>query len=230
MDPAAASFARLDRFAELVQGEPTATPLDEAVLTISAVLRSSVDVDEAVTVLDQLAADCPSPTFEGLRRYLFEHLAFQGDDEDYDDPRNSFLDLVLARRAGLPILLAVVMIEVGRRVGVPVVGIGMPLHFLVRDGNDPDGFVDPFTGVAFDAAGAQNLFDSLSQGRVPWNDRHLRPIPARHVVIRVLTNLRTSYEHRHDDVRLALVARLRASVPELHQEAETAVRLNAVFN
>ena len=68
--------------------------------------------------LDELAAGCAEPTFDGLRRHLFDELGFAGDAEHYDDPRNSFLDVVLERRRGLPILLATVMIEVGRRAGV----------------------------------------------------------------------------------------------------------------
>ena len=59
----------------------------------------SADVDGALDALDELAAACPAPTFEGLRRHLFDELGFAGDAEHYDDPRNSFLDVVLARAA-----------------------------------------------------------------------------------------------------------------------------------
>jgi len=230
MDPAEAVTAGVRRFAELVRGDPRSTPLDRAALAIATVLRSTADADEAMTMLDVIAAECPTPTFEGLRRHLYDDLGFGGDAERYDDPRNSFLDLVLARRRGLPILLATVMMEVGRRIGVPVIGVNMPLHFLVRAGDDADRYVDPFSGRALDAGGSQALLAEVSGGSVPWHDRHLQPVPSRLIVVRMLTNLQGGYQRRHDAVRLALVAQLRATVPELVQETPAAIRLGAVFN
>jgi regulator of sirC expression with transglutaminase-like and TPR domain len=230
MDAGGEQFARLARFAELVDGDAAAVPLDQAALVLAAVLRSR-PTDAALPLLDELAAGCPDPTFAGLRRYVYDDLGFGGDRRDYDEPRNSFLDVVLERRRGLPILLATVMIEIGRRAGVPVVGIGMPLHFLVRAADDVDAFVDPFTGEALDRAGARRLFDALAGGGLPWDDRHLAPVPARAIVLRVLTNLRVSYERRADRIGVALVARMRAAIPELGGAAlAEAVRLGGVFN
>ncbi|MBA3605571.1 MAG: hypothetical protein H0W46_06285 [Acidimicrobiia bacterium] len=230
MDPADAVSAEVRRFAGFVSGDPAATPLDRSALSVASVLRSSVDADDALTMLDMIAAECPTPTFAGLRRHLYDDLGFHGDATHYHDPRNSFLDLVLARRTGLPILLAVVVMEVGRRIGVPVVGVNMPLHFLVRAGDDAEAFLDPFTGQALDAGGAQALLERVSAGSVPWTDRHLRPVPARLIVVRMLSNLQAGYQRRHDAVRGALVARLRATIPELAEESATAIRLGAVFN
>ena len=229
MDPGAEQFALLDRFAALVVGDPGRVPLDRAALAMSAVLRGRTP-EGALDTLDDVAAGCGERTFEGLRHYLFDELGFGGDAEHYDDPRNSFLDVVLTRRRGLPILLATVMIEVGRRRGIPVVGVGMPMHFLVRSADDPDVFADPFTGAALDRRGARARFDALSAGRLPWEDRHLEPTVTRLIVVRMLTNLRASYERRRDVVHLALVARMRASIPELRAEEGDAVRLSAVFN
>ena len=70
------------------------------------------------------------------------------------------------------------MIEVGRRVGIAVVGVGMPMHFLVRGAVDDDVFADPFTGVALDRRGAGRRFETMSAGRLPWEDRHLEPTAA----------------------------------------------------
>lgn len=229
MDAGGEQFARLDHFAALVAENAAGVPLDLAALAIAGVLRSR-DPEATLATLDELAAGCPEPTFEGLRRHLYDELDFRGPTGEYDDPRHSMLDLVVAHRRGLPILLATVMIEVGRRVGVPVVGIGMPMHFLVRSAGDPDAFVDPVTGDAFDRAGARRRFEAMTAGRVPWDDRHLAPTGSRLIVVRMLTNLRASYERRHDPVHLALVARMRASMVELQAEAGDAVRLSAVFN
>ena len=229
MEAGGEQFARLDHFAALVAENAAGVPLDLAALAIAGVLRSR-DPEATLATLDELAAGCPEPTFEGLRRHLYDELDFRGPTGEYDDPRHSMLDLVVAHRRGLPILLATVMIEVGRRVGVPVVGIGMPMHFLVRSAGDPDAFVDPVTGEPFDRAGARRRFEAMTAGRMPWDDRHLAPTGSRLIVVRMLTNLRASYERRHDPVHLALVARMRASMVELQAEAGDAVRLSAVFN
>jgi regulator of sirC expression with transglutaminase-like and TPR domain len=181
--------------------------------------------------LDALAAGCSERTLEGVRGHLFDELGFAGDRNDYDAPRNSLLDVVLARRQGLPILLATVLIEVGRRAGVPVVGVGMPMHFLVRGADEPDCFVDPFSGEALDRERVRHRFESMSGGRIPWDDRHLATTPPRLMVVRMLANLRASYERRQDRVGVALVARMLAAIPETGPAAAIeAVRLGAVFN
>lgn len=227
MDGGGDSFARLHEFAACVAGAPDDTPLDEAALLIASVLRRDVDVDEALTTLDLIAAECPSPTFEGVRRHLFDTLGF-GRVAPRGDPSDSFLDVVLARRCGLPILQATVIMEVSRRIGVTVHGVNLPLHFMVRDGGDV--FADPASGEILDADGVRARFETLAQGQLAWSERHLRPVPARHIVIRMLTNLQAAYQQRRDPVRLALVARLRSTIPELAQEASAAARLGAVFN
>jgi regulator of sirC expression with transglutaminase-like and TPR domain len=230
MEPGADAWGRLARFAELVQGDPRLVPIDSASLALAAVLRTDTDVPSALSALDRLAVECPDATFDGMRRYLFEDLAFRGDREHYDDPRNSFLDVVLSRHSGLPILLATVMMEVGRRADVPVVGIGMPMHFLVRCGRDADRFADPFTGDALDAAGVRQTFETIAEGRLRWDDRYLEPVVARAIVSRMLANLYASYRRRRDPLRLALVARMRTAIPELKAEARAAAQLSAILN
>jgi regulator of sirC expression with transglutaminase-like and TPR domain len=222
--------ARLARFAELVGGDPHAVPVDRAALALASVLRPGTDLAGALDTLDRLAGECPDSTFEGLRHYLFHDVGFRGNREQYDDPRNSFLDLVLAGRTGLPILLATVMIEVGRRAGVPVVGIGMPMHFLVRAGDDAERLADPFTGQPLGPADARRMLDVLSRGRLRWDDRYLEPVASRAIVTRILANLHAAYRRRHDPVRLALVARMRVAIPELRAEVASAARLGAIFN
>ncbi len=222
--------ARLDRFADLVDRDPALVPLDRAALAIAGVLSGATDDAGALTALDELAAGVSERTFAGLRRHLYDDVGFTGDARDYDDPTNSFLDVVLRRRRGLPILLATVMMEVGRRVGVGVLGIGMPMHFLVGDPKDPQALVDPFTGAPLDPAGARARFVELSGGRLAWDEHHLDPIPAGAVVVRMLSNLQASYARRNDPGRRAMVAMMRWRVPELAAEVAAAPRVLAPFN
>jgi regulator of sirC expression with transglutaminase-like and TPR domain len=230
MDPGGQQFARLADFARLVEGDADAVPLGAAALAMAAVLRSR-DTHTTLESFDDLAASCPTRSFEGVRAHLYDHLGFAGDADDYDNPRNSFLDVVVERRRGLPIALATLFVEVAGRAGVGAVGVSMPMHFLVRAANDADAFVDPFTGQALDRLGARRRFETLANGRLRWDDRHLTPTPARLVVVRMLANLKSSYERRADRVGLAQIALMRAAIPELAPTAAAeAVRLAAVLN
>ena len=229
MDPGGEPFARLAYFADLMQGDADAVPLGAAALAMSAVLQGR-STFAANAVLDELAAGCAVGTFEGVRRHLYDDVGFDGDTEQYDHPRNSFLDVVLERKRGIPISLAAVFIEVAARVGVRAFGIGMPLHFLVRAPDD-EAFLDPFTGATLDRVGARRRFESLAAGAIRWDERHLDPTPNRLVVARMLANLASSYDRRADRVGRGLVALMRASIPELAPAATAeAVRLGAVLN
>ena len=124
------------------------------------------------------------------------------------------------------------MIEVGRRVGVKLVGVGMPAHFLVRSADDDTTFFDPFDGGRqLDRDDARALFETITRGQAPWSDSHLDPTPSRAIVIRMLNNLKSVFARRSDEVRFALVMQLRAHVSELAVlEADEFASANAIFN
>jgi regulator of sirC expression with transglutaminase-like and TPR domain len=182
-----------DRFAELVRGPEAACRLDLGALLIAAHAHRDLDIDEQLARLDELAERVPEPTLDSLTRQLFQELGFQGDVEDYANPRNSLLDSVLDRRLGIPITLSVVVLEVARRLAIPLEGVGMPGHFLVRDRVDPDVFVDPFWRVQLDRAGCEKLFRALHGPKAKLEDRFLEPVDRRATLARMLTNLRRSF-------------------------------------
>lgn len=228
MEPGADPYGPLQDFRRVVAGDAGVVRLDLAALAIAAALHPDVDAAGTLATLDALAVGIDD--LDDLRRSLYGGHGFSGSCPPVDDPSLSLLHLVLARRTGLPILLGAVVIEVGRRAGVPVVGVNLPLHFFLADGRRPDVYIDPCTGDTMDAAGVRAFLDRFARGRVPWTDRHLRPVPSRHIVIRMLTNLQAVYQRRQDPVRLAVVGSLRATIPELAQEQPAATRLGAVFN
>lgn len=175
------------RFAELLR-EPT-VPLARAALCIAQCARPDADVDGALAELDRLAAGVTAGDLAGLVDALFVDAGFCGDREHYDDPRNSMLDSVLLRRRGIPITLAVVMIEVGARCGVDLLPIGMPGHFIVRAANDPAVFCDPFRGELLDEAGCARIFAAMFGSQRALRAAELRPVPATAVLARMLNNL-----------------------------------------
>ena len=204
------------RFAAIVAGDPYAVPLDLATAEIAAALRPQVEPSSVLAGLDELAAACAEDTAEGIARFLFGEDGFRGNQASYYDWRNSCLDQVLERRRGIPITLSIVFIEVARRRGVALHGVGMPAHFLVGVTGSPGRFFDPFHGPGeLDADGAKALLRRVTDGGIEWHDGYLAPIANRHVVIRVLNNLRSIFAGEEDELRLAVVSRLRAAVPEL---------------
>lgn len=194
---------------------PEATmPLDEAALLVAAAVRPDLDVAAEQGRLDELAAAVWAPTLDAVRKCLFVELGFAGDAEDYYDPRNSCLDQVVERRLGIPITLSVLLLEVSRRVGVPLAGVSMPGHFLLRDELDPDVFVDPFAGGAvLDAAGCEARFRDLHGPGAAFDPAFLRPVGARAIVARMLANLDPIATARGDRQLLERVVRLRTLVP-----------------
>jgi regulator of sirC expression with transglutaminase-like and TPR domain len=218
------------RFAQVMNA--TDIHLDQACLAMSSAIQRPFDELEWLAALDLLAAECPTPTADGVASYLFGDLGFRGNTGAYYDWRNSCLDRVIDTRVGIPISLSVLMIEVARRVGVRLVGVGMPAHFLVRTVDGPERFFDPFAaGAELDATGARELFRTITREQVDWQDSFLEPTLAQPIVVRMLNNLRAIFQGRSDEMRLGIVMQLRAQVPQLavaeHDEIEWST---AVFN
>jgi regulator of sirC expression with transglutaminase-like and TPR domain len=204
-----------ERFAALVGGDSKDFALDEAALLIAR--HAHPDLDEAVPLaeLDRLAATVHADTADAVASALFHEGGLTGNTVDYADPRNSYLDDVLARRLGIPITLSVVMVEVGRRRGVALAGVGMPGHFLVRTTAGEPTWYDPFHGGrALDEAGCRDVFEQVIGRRAAFSPEMLAPVPARAIVTRMLANLEQTFVQR-DPASLPWVVRLRLLVPGL---------------
>lgn len=217
------------RFAALVGGPPDEVALDEAALLIAAHARPELDLDAERVRLEVLAAGVRESSVEALRDHLVEELGFGGDTDTYHDPRNSLLPDVLDRRRGIPLTLAIVAIEVGRRCGVPFEGIGMPGHFLLQPADDPDHFLDLFSGGALlDRSQCRAVFERL-HARARWDDGFLDPVGPMAMVSRMLTNLVEAYRRAGDHRGLSWAVGLRVQLPEAtaHDRRELALLLGA---
>ena len=159
------------------------------------------------------AADLGMPLPERLAmldRQLFEVEGFRGNRDDYFDPRNSFLNDVIERRTGIPITLSVVYLEVGWRLGLPLVPVSFPAHFLVASTGAKRVFIDPFD------RGARVAPDDLVTRLAPiaggreqarrFLPRATSPVSRREVAMRILRNLRQIYAERQDLDRLLVVS------------------------
>jgi len=191
----------------------TEPALDELALAMAAELKE-VDSDAALAELDQLAGELGAPTgepedeVEALSDLLGRRHGFAGEREDYDHPDNSMLDLVLERRRGLPILLSVVYVEVARRRGIALQGVGLPGHYVAGHfGQDPPLLLDPF-------GGGSPLEVAAPLGLRPWGPHE--------TAVRMLNNLVGSYLRRADLARAIRAAELRLDLPLAEREAAEA--------
>jgi regulator of sirC expression with transglutaminase-like and TPR domain len=207
----------LAAFVELMGGPLPQVQLDRACLLVAAVLcPGEVDIDRELTRLDDLAAGVAAPSLEAVIRHLFVAEGFTGDRNHYYDVTNSLLPSVLDRRRGIPITLSILMIEVARRGGVHLVGIGLPGHFLVGDPSDADRFVDPFSGgVLLDREACRRLFEHLHRAEMPFVDSYLDPVGPMAIMARVLANLKQTTAARGERHQLVRVLRMRSAIPRI---------------
>ncbi|WP_334141770.1 SirB1 family protein [Rhabdothermincola sp.] len=219
-----------EQFADLLDGPEDAVPLDRAALLIAAHAYPGLDVEAELATIDCIAEGCFAPTLDALVRYLFVDLAFRGNRTAYHDPRNSYLNEVIRRRRGIPITLSVLAMAVGRRLAVPLAGVGMPGHFLLRDRVDPSVFVDPFAAGAFlDRAGCERVFRAVHGQDAVFDEAYLAPVGPFAILARMLANLRVVFATAVDHTGLAWVLRLRSLVPgvPIEERAELAAVLAA---
>ena len=193
-------------------------PLDRVLATIAELAPDPPAVDDMLGALDALAGlvvqrTTESRSAEHLLAEVFGSLGFAGDRTGYHRPESSYLHRVLERRRGIPLSLAVVTVEIGRRVGVQLDVVGMPGHVLVCERPSTERWFDPFDGgreLALDDCRA--LF-----GRFHPVDRFERslldPIDARQVASRALANLKVAHRNTGDRSGLIEVATVAAALP-----------------
>ena len=191
-----------ERFRELA--EAPEIDLFEGALLVSSLVDPDEDLDAARHAVAALAGrvrerrDAGEAGLDALRGVLFTEEGFAGDTESYDQPTNSSVARVLARRCGMPITLSIVAIEVARLAGLRLTGIGLPGHFVVGGPDLPEGqYLDPFdAGALYDAGAIAGRLASIFGQPVAVGRNVLSPDPPRAILTRVLLNLRRSYERR----------------------------------
>jgi regulator of sirC expression with transglutaminase-like and TPR domain len=176
----------------------------EGALLIAALIDPAEDLAAARAKAAELAERVRErlawgePAVDSLRQVLFVEESFQGDQETYDEPHNSSVASVIARRCGMPITLSIVTVEVGRRAGIRLAGVGLPGHFVVSGADLPeDTYLDPFDGgVLRDRESVARRVSAVFGAPLALPDEIFAPDTERSVLARVLSNLRRSWERR----------------------------------
>ncbi len=178
--------------------------LIRASLAIARTEYPSLDIEAFASRVEGLARRVaallrdfdPQRALAAVNHVLFEEVNLRGNREDYYDPRNSFLNDVLDRGLGIPITLSILYMEVARRVGLALTGVGMPGHFLLKhyreDGTEM--LIDCFNrGDILDRQDCQNRLDEIYSGEMKLRPEFLHPISRRQILTRMLNNLKTVY-------------------------------------
>ncbi|HEY7679776.1 MAG TPA: transglutaminase-like domain-containing protein [Terriglobia bacterium] len=190
------------RLREVMRQPEERISLAEAALLIAAFEYTDLDPVRYIRRLDQMAgavaARVPERTdplgvISQINRFLFEEEGFRGNTQDYYDPRNSFLNDVLDRRTGIPIMLSTVYLEIAGRLQFPLVGVGMPGHFLVKHPH-LEILIDPFgRGRILTAEECEKRMKEVLGESVPFDASYLAGVSKLHTVTRMLNNLRNVY-------------------------------------
>jgi regulator of sirC expression with transglutaminase-like and TPR domain len=188
---------------DLVRGALYLPLIEYREVDVASVTKQLTRLGAIATARIEQLGSKPSPTsqVDTLNQLLFEDEGFRGNDTQYEDPRNSFLNDVVARRTGLPIALCVVYLDVARRAGVPVEGVNFPGHFLVRyrtSAHDPDHprdlVIDPFhQGAVLDEADLRQLLRRHAGDEAAYDRRLLQPASRLQILTRMAVNLKRLY-------------------------------------
>jgi regulator of sirC expression with transglutaminase-like and TPR domain len=217
-------------FTEAVTGPENRLDLARAALFIASEEYTGLDILRYVAKLEVMAAavrpavtttDDPTLKIEYLSAYLFEERGFRGNAEEYYDPRNSFLNDVVDRKLGIPITLSIIYMEVGRRVGMPLLGVGMPGHFIMKYAElEEDIYIDPFNkGRILSRQACEELIQQLYGEPVPFHETFLAPVSKKQILARMLMNLKAIYIQTKDYLKaLSVVERLLIIQPDTEQE------------
>jgi regulator of sirC expression with transglutaminase-like and TPR domain len=183
-------------------------------LTIAGLANPKLNISQCLAQLDEMATrmgdrliDLPPgrARAEQFLQLFNQELGFAGNHDHYYDPANSLLDVVLQRRVGLPIMLSLLCMTLGRRIGFNIVGIGFPGHFMARYEDSVGAWLlDPFNGNVVECLDAQDYLSQLFHRSVQLLPAMNAPVSAAMLAQRILNNLRNVYLNRRD-YRLAVL-------------------------
>jgi regulator of sirC expression with transglutaminase-like and TPR domain len=200
--------------------------LSKAALYIAQIEYPDLEIDRYLETLDLMGAEVakilpetqyPLKVIQTINRYLYTDLKFHGNESDYYNPHNSFLNDVIDRRTGIPITLAVVYLHIAKSIDFPMIGIGMPGHFIIRPNFEDAGiFVDVFNqGEILFVEDCRQKLMQIYQQDIPFlPPESLQPVTNRQVLLRMLHNLQATYLNQPDFERALVIKKWIESMQE----------------
>ncbi len=191
-------------FDEMVSRKDEEVELAKAALIFAKEEYPDLDIDGYLSKLDQMAREinvraghnaAPHSMISEMNRYLFVKEGFRGNQDDYYDPKNSFLNDVLDRKVGIPISLSVLYIEIANRLGLPITGVGFPGHFIVKySGLGEEFLIDPFNkGRILTKKDCDEILNRIYGRNIQLQSEFLEPVTKKQILTRMLQNLKSIY-------------------------------------
>ena len=196
-----------DNFAQEVNRSDESINLARASLYLAQAEYPELDISKYLQQLDLIAEDIaiklpseryPLQIIKTINHHLYNYLEFRGNNQDYYNPKNSFLNDVIELRTGIPLTLSIIYLEIAKRLNFPMLGIGMPGHFIIRpDFKEAGIFVDAFNqGEILFKEDCEAKLQQLYQQPVKLEARFLESVNNRQILARMLTNLKQIFLHR----------------------------------
>jgi regulator of sirC expression with transglutaminase-like and TPR domain len=202
-----------ERFRELaarLAGDGGSATLTDAALVLAREFQPELDPGPSLEELERLAREAArrvpaegelAARVAALLDFMRDVAGFHGNEQHYDDPKNSFLNEVLARRTGIPITLAIVYAEVAAQSGIALRGVSFPGHFLLRTPDAEPLVIDAFHGALLDERACAALLRRALGQDAAFGPERLAPAGPREVLVRMLSNLKHGYAGRGEWVR-----------------------------
>ena len=207
----------LDRFLVEIDREDREIDLSKAALYIAKIEYPDLDIDRYLKSLGLMSSEVaqrlpknlyPLKVIQTINQNLYTDLKFYGNEHDYYNPCNSFLNDVIDQRTGIPITLALIYLEIAKQIDFPMVGIGMPGHFLIRPNfEDAEIFVDVFDrGEILFVEDCRQKLMNIYQQDIPFLPPEiLQPVTNRQILLRILNNLQATYLNKPDFDRALVI-------------------------
>jgi regulator of sirC expression with transglutaminase-like and TPR domain len=217
-------------FTGMVQKPDGAIDLAKTALYIAKEEYPQLDVDYYLQILDSLSREIANETSDlsdsqqilfQINRVLFEKHGFHGNAENYYDPKNSFLNEVLDCKTGIPITLSLIYLEIAKRLGLKLEGIGFPGHFLLKYSSGESAlYIDPFNrGKLLTEEDCNQKIVDMYQGQLVFQKDFLKPITNKQFLTRILNNLKGIYMNENNNAKaLEVIERILLINPDLPQE------------
>ncbi len=189
-------------FSELLEvGVNNRLQLEKASFLLARFGNPTLRIEEYQRKLDRFSEELDDSTADSLSerqsmhallKFVFRELRFRGDEKNYHDPNNAYLDRVIDRRKGLPISLSLIVIFLARRLELPFYGVNMPIHFmLIFEGEDKEVLIDPFDGGTIVSYDQCHYF--LKKNGIDPRPEHLKKASCQDILSRSVRNLLHSY-------------------------------------
>lgn len=199
-----------ERFSKIAAAEDAGFSLEDGIFAVARIEYPDLDRQQFASQLDAIADEVrtrvagrvdPREIVQAMNAYIFGELNFSGNSADYYNPDNSYMNRVLERRSGIPITLSALLLLIAERLELPIYGVGLPGHFLVKyDDGEQEIYIDPYNGGRM--LTRKDCAQYLTGAGYYFKEEYIATSSSRDIVVRILRNLVLIYSKQQDKARV----------------------------